>query len=243
MGSPESPRTVLHGKMRATKGLILSMSSPATATEERLRPDTDAAASADIADETRARERSEKYAEPFDDSTIVKYGAAGSDVLRRVADEIRVVDSGIRELIAEMGQLMYRAHGVGLAAPQVGRSVRLLVYDAGDGLRPLINPVILKSKGEQFEPEEGCLSIPGLRGVVRRANDITVRAQDGDGRPMRFRATEFEARVIQHEIDHLNGILFIDLADPATLHMLTAEEQAEEDEEPVGAASSIAPAE
>jgi len=117
------------------------------------------------------------------------------------------------------------------------------VYDAGDGLRPLINPVVLKSKGEQFDPEEGCLSIPGLRGVVRRANDITVRAIDGEGRPIRFRATEFEARVILHEIDHLNGILFIDLADPATLHMLTAEEKAEEDRDPPGEDSVIPPAE
>jgi len=188
--------------------------------------------------------RDAKYDVPFDDSKIVKYGEAGGEVLRRKADEIRYVDSGIRALIEEMAILMYSAHGVGLAAPQVGRSVRLLVYDAGDGLRPLINPVILKSKGEQYEPEEGCLSIPGLRGVVRRASDITVRALDGDGRPLKFRASDFEARVIQHEIDHLDGVLFIDLADPASLHMLSAEEKAAEERDiRAEAAAGVAPAE
>src|SRR5436190_635416 len=82
--------------------------------------------------------------------------------------------------------MMYAARGVGLAAPQIGRSIRLLVYDAGDGLKALINPKLSKLRGEQFEPEEGCLSIPGLRGVVRRASEVTVQAIDGEGRPMRF---------------------------------------------------------
>ncbi len=89
-----------------------------------------------------------------------------------------------------------------------------------------MNPTILKMKGEQYEPEEGCLSIPGLRGVVRRANEIVVKAQDRHGQPLRLRATEFEARVIQHEVDHLDGVLFIDHADPATLHMETADPEA-----------------
>lgn len=164
-----------------------------------------------------------KYAKiPFDDSRIVKYGEPGADVLRQVASEIPVFDAQTAGLIAEMGEIMYQAHGVGLAAPQIGQSVRLLVYDAGEGLRALINPVILKRKGEQTEPEEGCLSIPGLRGVVLRASEIVVKAIDEQGRPLRRRATEFEARVIQHEVDHLDGILFTDLADPATLHMIPA---------------------
>ena len=169
------------------------------------RPSTDAPALAsDTRNETDAvseSKRKNKYDVPFDDAGIVKYGEAGSDVLEKVAAEVRFVDGNVRALITRMAEMMYRAHGVGLAAPQVGESIRLLVYDSGDGLRPLINPVILKRKGEQFEPEEGCLSIPGLRGVVRRANEITVRALDGAGRPLRFRATGFEARVLQHEID------------------------------------------
>lgn len=165
-------------------------------------------------------ERPSPYDRPFDDSRIVKYGQTpGWEMLRQVAGEIPTVDASIEALIAEMGDLMYGAHGVGLAAPQIGKSIRLLVYDAGEGLRALVNPVIVKRRGEQIEPEEGCLSIPGLRGVVRRANEITVKAQDGAGKPIRFRATEFEARVIQHEIDHLDGVLFIDRAEPDTLHM------------------------
>lgn len=177
----------------------------------------------------QARDLAEKYENiPFDDSRIVKYGETpGWEILRAPTKEIPSVDAEIRALIAEMGDIMYRAHGVGLAAPQVGQSLRLLVYDAGDGLRALINPVVLKKKGEQYEPEEGCLSIPGLRGVVRRANEIVVKALDGEGRPLRMRATEFEARVILHEVDHLDGILFIDHADPATLHMVSPEEDAD----------------
>ena len=157
---------------------------------------------------------------PFDDSRIVKYG---DPVLRQVAREIPGVDEALKTLIAEMGEIMRDAHGVGLAAPQVGKSLRLLVYDAGEGLKALVNPAIVKRKGEQWEPEEGCLSIPGLRGVVRRAAEITVTAQDGDGKPIRFRATEFEARVIQHEVDHLDGVLFIDRAEPDSLHMETVD--------------------
>jgi len=170
----------------------------------------------------------EPYQVPFDDSKIVKYGESGADVLRQVAEEITVVDSSIRSLIREMGDIMYSARGVGLAAPQVGRSIRLLVYDAGDGLQALINPKIVKKRGEQLEPEEGCLSIPGLRGVVPRAFEIQVHAQDAEGRPIRFRTKEFEARIIQHEVDHLDGVLFIDLADPKTLRMQTPEEIARE---------------
>lgn len=171
-----------------------------------------------------------KYANiPFDDSRVVKVQETeGWEVLRRVADPVTKFDGALQALVAEMADIMYCAHGVGLAAPQVGRSIRLLVYDAGDGLRALVNPKILKERGEQFEPEEGCLSIPGLRGVVRRPNVITVRASDPAGRDLFFRATEFEARVICHEIDHLDGILFTDRADPKTLHMLTLQEQESE---------------
>jgi peptide deformylase len=177
------------------------------------------AAESETRSESSAPEGPSPYDRPFDDSRIVKYGQTpGWEVLRQVAREIPAVDAGIQALIAEMGDLMYGAHGVGLAAPQIGKSIRLLVYDAGEGLKALVNPVILKKRGEQTEPEEGCLSIPGLRGVVRRANEITVKAQDGAGKPMRFRATEFEARVIQHEVDHLDGVLFIDRAEPDTLH-------------------------
>ena len=174
----------------------------------------------------------EKYKDiPFNDSRVVKYKEThGWEVLLQTAQEIKFVDSAIRALVAEMADIMYAAHGVGLAAPQVGRSLRLLVYDAGDGLQALINPQVSKEKGEQYEPEEGCLSIPGLRGVVRRPSQIYVHALTANGHPVRFKARDFEARIICHEVDHLNGILFTDHADPKTLHMLTPEEQAAERE-------------
>lgn len=183
---------------------------------------------------TTPREKVETLAEkyrdiPFDDSRVVKLQETpGWEVLRRVAAPVTDFGPDLQALIAEMADIMYTAHGVGLAAPQVGQSIRLLVYDAGDGLKVITNPKILKERGEQFEPEEGCLSIPGLRGVVRRPNVITVKAQDGHGAELLFRATEFEARVLCHEIDHLDGVLFIDRADARTLHMLTPQEEAAE---------------
>ncbi len=174
----------------------------------------------------------EKYENiPFDDSRVVKYKETpGWEVLRAKAVPVERFDETTRGLIAEMADVMYAAHGVGLAAPQVGHGVRLLIYDAGAGLRALINPLILKQKGEQYEPEEGCLSIPNLRGVVRRPSTIVVKGLNKDGELVQFRATDFEARVICHEVDHLEGILFTDRADPKTLHMLTPDEIARERE-------------
>jgi|GEM_PF-445397 peptide deformylase len=178
----------------------------------------------------KAEALNDKYENiPFDDSRVVKYRETpGWEVLRQVAAPIAEVTDEIRALVDEMGDIMYTAHGVGLAAPQVGRSIRLITYDAGDGLTALLNPEIVKMKGEQYEPEEGCLSIPGLRGVVKRANEVVVKAMNLDGKTVQFRAREFEARILQHEIDHLNGVLFIDKADPESLHMLTpAQERGE----------------
>src|SRR4051794_35303075 len=98
----------------------------------------------------RPEDLADKYdAIPFDDSRVVKYGETpGWDILRRVADPVAAVDDDIRMLISAMRDIMYTAHGVGLAAPQVGRSIRLLTYDSGDGFKALLNPEILKKKGE-----------------------------------------------------------------------------------------------
>src|SRR5437870_2653302 len=142
----------------------------------------------------------------------------GDPILRQVARPVsRILSPETQKLIERMTAIMREAHGLGLAAPQVGVSTRMILYDAGEGLRVLINPVIQSKRGDQIEPLEGCLSIPGLQGQVHRASEIRVKGFDQRGKPVSRRASELEARVIQHEIDHLDGILFIDRADPETL--------------------------
>ena len=158
---------------------------------------------------------------------VVKYG---NPILREKTKFVTEFNDELPELSAKMEAIMREANGCGLAAPQVGILKRLFVYDIGDGARMVVNPKISKARGEQIG-EEGCLSIPGLRGDVPRAFYVTVKGQDECGNPIKIVAEEFEARVLQHEIDHLDGILFIDegRADPSTLHWMTPEEIAEEE--------------
>lgn len=147
---------------------------------------------------------------------VVKYP---DPVLRQVAEPVGKPDRSTRDLVEYMKVVMRQARGLGLAAPQVGVSQRLLIYrlqDENSPLRVLIDPKILSMKGEQVGPE-GCLSFPHLHGDVTRANEVIVRATDMLGRTAKRRVTEMEARVIQHEMDHLDGILFIDRADTSTL--------------------------
>ncbi len=144
----------------------------------------------------------------------------GDPVLRQVAKPVARISAETRQLVERMSVVMREAHGLGLAAPQVGASTRIIIYDTGEGLKVLINPVIVSHKGEQLDPLEGCLSIPGLQGQVNRYQEIRVRGFDRQNKPVTLRATELEARVIQHEIDHLDGVLFIDRADPETLEWL-----------------------
>lgn len=135
-------------------------------------------------------------------------------ILKKRAEEIREVDGEIYELSNNMIETMYTAKGIGLAAPQVGISKRLIVVDTdypeGDK-NPfiLINPVILEREGEEIM-EEGCLSLPGLRTEVKRAYKILVKGYDINGREIEIEAEGLKARVIQHEIDHLDGKVFID---------------------------------
>ena len=138
-------------------------------------------------------------------------------VLRKKAIKVRRADDGIRQLANDMFETMLDAPGVGLAAPQVGKSLRLIVVhvpeDEEDGTKEtslkLLNPEIVKSFGSQLGPE-GCLSIPGWAGDVERFMNITVKATDMNNRPVRLKAEGYLARVLQHEIDHLDGILFPD---------------------------------
>src|ERR1700761_4710455 len=141
---------------------------------------------------------------------IVKYG---EPVLERRAEAVTDFDTPeLHELIANMWETMYSAKGVGLAAPQVGVSQRISVIDVSVGEDEskkivIINPEITLTEGKQVG-EEGCLSIPGFREPVSRANVVKVRAQNEKGKPIELEGEELLARAFQHEIDHLNGILF-----------------------------------
>lgn len=139
-------------------------------------------------------------------------------ILRKKAVKLRKADAGIRKLAEDMWETMLEAPGVGLAAPQIGKSIRLvtihLAADEEDGTEEvnytLLNPEIVKSLGEQIGAE-GCLSIPGIAGNVKRAQSVTVKAMDLDNKPVRIKADGYLAVVLQHEIDHLDGVLFTDL--------------------------------
>ena len=142
--------------------------------------------------------------------SIVKYG---DPVLEKPAATVRNFDAELQELADDMFASMYAAQGVGLAAPQIGKSIRMTVIDVSNGKNPeakivLVNPEIVHAEGEVRE-EEGCLSIPGFRGYVMRPQFVTVRAQNAKGEPFEIRGENLLARAFCHEIDHLNGILFI----------------------------------
>jgi peptide deformylase len=136
----------------------------------------------------------------------------GDPVLKSRATPVDRFDDALRAQVARMGGLMNDALGVGLAAPQVGVSQRLLVYRVGQDapLIALVNPEIEWSSDDAETAEEGCLSIPGIAVDVERSVDVRVRAQDETGEPRLVEASGLEARVIQHEIDHLNGVLILD---------------------------------
>jgi len=141
---------------------------------------------------------------------IVKYG---DPVLEREADPVTEFDDALETLVADMFESMYVAHGVGLAAPQIGLSKRLAVIDITSGEDPsqklvLCNPEIVHTEGRQTH-DEGCLSLPGFRAPVTRAKKVTVRAQDIKGQPFEMIGEELLARAFLHETDHLNGRLFI----------------------------------
>ena len=135
-----------------------------------------------------------------------------SDVLRRKAEPLRKPNLSARRMLDQMAEAMYEAHGVGLAANQVGVLKRLVVIDVGDGLLKLINPEIVRRDEEIVEGVEGCLSIPGLQGKVPRHKTVQMRATLPNGRTEWFDAEGLFAVAIQHEIDHLDGVLFIDRA-------------------------------
>jgi peptide deformylase len=148
---------------------------------------------------------------------VLRVRKYGDPVLRRRASEVGEITAEIRKLVDDMVETMYDEVGIGLAAPQVGVSLRLIVIadDASRQVRALVNPVIVDRDGERTV-EEGCLSIPGIFAPVSRAVRVRVEARDLDGAPVMLEGRELLARVFQHEIDHLDGVLFIDRLDPMT---------------------------
>ena len=153
----------------------------------------------------------------------------GDPVLRRKAAPIEEITEHIRALIDDMFETMYAEEGVGLAGPQVGEEIRVVVIDpheeGGQGPVALINPRIVASGSETKRREEGCLSIPGLSEIVERPDSVVVEALDRGGEPLRLEAEGLLACILQHEIDHLDGVLFIDRLSPIKRKMLLSKWQ------------------
>ena len=150
----------------------------------------------------------------------------GDEILRKKSREVEKIDEKIIEIINDMFETMYKYNGVGLSAVQVGILKRIVVIDTGEEgeKHVLINPEIIKTKGEQ-EVEEGCLSFPNKFGKTIRPAEVIVTALDENGKKIKIKAKELLAQAICHEVDHLNGELFIDKILPGTLEIINPEDQ------------------
>ena len=157
------------------------------------------------------------------DNKLVYYG---NETLRKKAAPVEFFTPEIEEIAAHMHQVMRKARGIGLAAPQIDLSLRIVTIDLSHADGPaltLVNPVIVADSGEDVIFEEGCLSLPGLFRDVVRPDGVTVRAFGTDGRKFELEADSMLARVLQHEIDHLDGVLFIDRIEEHVLKELSKE--------------------
>ena len=149
----------------------------------------------------------------------------GDDILNKKSREIETIDEKLQTLIDDMIDTMHKYNGVGLAAVQVGILKRIIVIDIYDEKTPivkLINPVILKQKGER-EVEEGCLSFPNKFAKVKRPVEVEVEGLNENGEKVKIKAVELLAQALCHEIDHLNGITFVDRMEPGTLEYVNPE--------------------
>lgn len=149
----------------------------------------------------------------------------GDPVLRTPGEDVEVFDEALRELVDDMFETMYSAEGIGLAAPQIGLSMRLCVVDLRKDDEPdakvaLVNPKVVWTSNATAKEPEGCLSIPGLEEVVQRPAKVRIEAKDPDGNDISVEADELFARVLQHEIDHLDGVLFLDRVSALKRRML-----------------------
>lgn len=149
----------------------------------------------------------------------------GDEILRKKAREVDTVDDKIRELLHDMLDTMHKYNGVGLAGPQVGILKRVIVIDLYDGEEPLllVNPKIIKSKGKQ-EVDEGCLSFPNEYAKIIRPKEVVVEALNENGEKVKIVAKDLLAQALSHEIDHLDGILFVDNMIPGTLQYVEPED-------------------
>ncbi|MCO6453447.1 MAG: peptide deformylase [Caldilineales bacterium] len=171
----------------------------------------------------------------------------GDPRLRAKSKPVKRFDAKLKQLVDDMAETMHAANGVGLAAPQIGVSERLIVVEIpvddeepdpqAGRLHVLVNPEIVRERGELIPGDEGCLSIPGYIGEVERPAQVTIKGQDVNGKPIRIKAYDYLARVFFHEIDHLNGVLFIDhIEDPGKLRRFVHDPETDEYyEEPVSA--------
>ncbi len=162
---------------------------------------------------------------------IHKIITAENPILRQKAKKIHRFDPSLQKLAEDMFETMHAARGVGLAAPQIGRSIRIFVAEYEDHKVAMVNPEIVKAEGEVLGTE-GCLSIPGYVGDnIRRAEKVVVKGQDVRGKAIKVKAEGWFARILQHEIDHLDGILFLDRLDrPEDLREVPESEEEELEE-------------
>ncbi len=156
-------------------------------------------------------------------------------VLRQKTRRVKKIDASLRRLIDDLIETMHDAPGVGLAANQVGVALRVcVIHVPGEDVVTLVNPEIVRRSGAR-ECEEGCLSLPGYKGVIQRSEKVVVKGLNRDGRPVRYHATDLFAEAIEHEVDHLNGTLYFDYLDSIDKLMpFTHDEAGDEVEEAAG---------
>jgi len=158
--------------------------------------------------------------------TVLRLRVLPDPALRQKAKRVSTIDSSIQQLIDDMVETMQQAKGVGLAAPQVGVSLRVVVLQMpGEEGITIINPQVVKRSGER-EVSEGCLSVPGYEGDIKRAVSVTVKGLDRQGKTIRIKDTDLMAQALEHELDHLNGVLYIDhIESQDKLHKVEPETQ------------------
>lgn len=154
---------------------------------------------------------------------VMKIVTIGDPVLRQPTEPVTKITKKISRLIQNMIETMYAADGAGLAAPQVGISKKICVIDVGEGPIVLINPEIVSGSGEAIDVE-GCLSIPGKQAYVKRMAEVVVEAINEEGKPICIQGEGLLARALQHEIDHLNGIMYVDLVDKKDIFSVEGDE-------------------